>query len=1117
VEQKNTADTIKRLQSCISDLISVLSFPALWTGNEPSQIINTLLDGLVGMLRLDFAYARLSNGPPVEILCLAQRQPALTPAKEIGQALNPWLTGTPQRPPIPIPNPIGTGQVLIAPFRLGFQDEIGVVVAASKRQDFPTQIESLLLRVAANQAAIALQEARLLSEQKRTAQQLEQKVAERGSQLKALNLELLGEITGRDRAEEEQQKLAALVENSTDFIGVSSLDGRVLFLNPAGQRMVGLEGAQIRETAILDYVVEQERERFQQEILPSALHDGRWEGEFQLRHFKTGAAIPMLHHLFFIKEQGTDRRTALATISRDITARKRAEKTLLESERKFSVMFDKAAFAVSLARLSDGLIVDVNEAWSDIYGFRRDEAVGKTSIELRIHRDPRERELFYSELEQRGSVRNREITFFTKAGAARLISCNTDVVALAGNEYLLSTMHDITESKLAEEELREANETVATILNSITDQFFGLSRDWRFTYLSKYAADQMRQLGKDPESLIGKVLWDEFSEVPNETALRRVMSERVMVTDEFYYAPLGEWVENHMYPSRDGGLVTFQRYVTKRKQTEEELAALRDELANDLSTMISLHEFSTRFLEKVELQPLLEEVLDATIALQNADFGNVQLYDSETKGLRIVAQRGFQQDFLDYFSHVHEDSAACGRALQNQQRIIIQDVQTDPRFAPHRQIAAAAGYRAVQSTPLLSRSGEPLGMLSTHFRQPHRPSERDLRLTDLYVRQAVGMIERNRAEEKLRRSQAYLTEGQKISHTGSWAWNVTTGDLFWSEEHYRIFGIDPEKFKLTIEAAQQFIHPEDFPAALQTFTQATIAGREFDWKFRIIRPDGTVRYVNSQAHPVFSEAGELTEYVGTIIDTTQQKLSEEALRQAHAELAHASRVLTLGELTSSIAHEVNQPLGAIVTNGNASLRLLSRETPDLEGTREAVDCMISDAMRASEVIKGIRALLKKTTPQKARLDINEVIREVIALSAGELAKNQVSFRSELAADLQPVFGDRVQLQQVLLNLILNGNEAISKSTWLPRELVISSRPSGLAEVTVAVSDTGVGLDPKNQERVFDSFFTNKEGGLGLGLSISRTIIEAHNGKLWCTPNDGKGATFQFVLPSGDRS
>jgi C4-dicarboxylate-specific signal transduction histidine kinase len=281
------------------------------------------------------------------------------------------------------------------------------------------------------------------------------------------------------------------------------------------------------------------------------------------------------------------------------------------------------------------------------------------------------------------------------------------------------------------------------------------------------------------------------------------------------------------------------------------------------------------------------------------------------------------------------------------------------------------------------------------------------------------------------------------------------------------------------------------------------------------RPDGTEINIHTMAHPVFNEAGELTEYVGTIMDTTERRKAEEALSDAHAELAHVSRVLTMGELTASIAHEVNQPLGAIVTNGNACLRLMSRATPDLEGSREAVECMISDAMRASEVIRRIRTLLRKTTAEKAPLNINETIEEVIALSASELARNQVALRAELETYSPPVLGDRVQLQQVLLNLILNGNEAMSLPGWQPRELVITSRKTRDDEVTVALQDTGHGIVPGDQERIFDAFITSKPGGLGLGLSISRTIIEAHGGRLWATQNKIRGATFQFTLPTID--
>jgi C4-dicarboxylate-specific signal transduction histidine kinase len=252
--------------------------------------------------------------------------------------------------------------------------------------------------------------------------------------------------------------------------------------------------------------------------------------------------------------------------------------------------------------------------------------------------------------------------------------------------------------------------------------------------------------------------------------------------------------------------------------------------------------------------------------------------------------------------------------------------------------------------------------------------------------------------------------------------------------------------------------------------------------------------------------------LSTINDITEHRRADEALRQAHAELAHVNRVLTVGELTASIAHEVNQPLGAIVTNGNASLRLLSRDAADLEGTREAIECMISDAMRASEVIKRIRTLLRKVPPEKRSLNIDDTIKEVIGLTAGQLTRNQVAVHTELEFS-PPVLGDRIQLQQVLLNLILNSNEAMSVPGWEPRELVITSQQTGLDEVMVTVRDTGIGLAPKNQERVFDAFFTSKKDGLGLGLSISRTIIEAHGGRLWCTPNADKGATFQFTLPS----
>jgi signal transduction histidine kinase len=254
------------------------------------------------------------------------------------------------------------------------------------------------------------------------------------------------------------------------------------------------------------------------------------------------------------------------------------------------------------------------------------------------------------------------------------------------------------------------------------------------------------------------------------------------------------------------------------------------------------------------------------------------------------------------------------------------------------------------------------------------------------------------------------------------------------------------------------------------------------------------------------------------VEIAEHMRAAEALDKAQAELAHVSRVMTMGELVASVAHEVNQPLGAIVTNGQACLRLLSREPPGVDKSREVIERMIGDGMRASEVIKRIRALLKKTEAEKATLNINETIQEVIAIAASEAQRSKITLLMELSAGLPPVMGDRVQLQQVILNLILNGRDAMSGVNGEPRELLISSVSAGAGEVQVAVRDCGGGFDPRDAERIFEPFFTTKSEGMGLGLSISRTIIEAHGGRLWATPNDGRGATIRFALPAGgDRS
>lgn len=1095
-------DEIRRLQSFVNDLISIQALPAIWSKLDPSHIVSTLLDVLLSVLRLDFAYGRLSdsvNGSAVEMVRLAHRGAPAQP-QEIGRMLAHWVTDHSASVPVAVQNPVGDGEIRIAPIWLGLLDEIGVLVAGSTRADFPTQTETLLLRVAANQALVALQEARQANEQKRTAKELERHVTERTSQL----------------------------------------------------------------------------------------------------------------------------------------------------------------------------------------------------------------------------------------------------------------------------------------------------------------------------------------------------------------------------------------------------TAVKNELAEELSAMTGLHQLSTRLLANTELRPLLEEVLNATITLQNADFGNLQLYYPKTRALEIVAHRGFQQDFLDHFASVHDDGAVCGRAMKCSERVIVEDVLLDPAFEPHRAIAASAGFRAVQSTPLIGLGGKRLGMISTHFRQPHRPSERELRLTDLYARRAAELIEhkradetlreseekyrtlfdsidegfctlevlfdaddravdfrilevnpsfekqtglrnvrgkrareiipnleqywfelygtialtgepvrfegetaelnrwfdvyalrvgeprekkvavlfnditerkraeaalrmseerfrsyfelgligmaitspnkgclevndelcrilgyersellqmtwaeithpddlaadvaqftrvmggeidgytldkrwvckhghiidsimtakclrrddgsvdyfvglvldtteRKRAEEKLRRSEFYLAEGQRISHTGSWAWNVFSGEMFCSQELLRIFGFEHLTAPPTHEIFLQVIHPEDRERTRRLFDEATRSQNDYEAYYRIVLEDGSVRHVHNLAHPVFSNSKALVEYVGTAVDITERKQGEEAVRKAHErvdlilasisdqffglskdwrftyfnqhaavqmkllgkdpvqligkvlweefpevpneanlrrvmservaitdelyyeplgewvenhmypshdgglvtfqryvtsrkrteealrktqeELAHVTRITAMGELAASIAHEINQPLGAIVNNSNVCLRLLANQFAHDADGRGALMDIVRDADRASAIIARVRAMMTRTVPKRTSLQLRDVIADVLALAHRQLAEHRIETLTDIPENLPRVLGDRVELQQVFLNLIVNGLDAMSTVEDDRRVLTIRGHCGelhGNPAVRISVHDLGHGVAPADMAHLFDAFYTTKPQGMGMGLRIGTSIVEALGGRLTFAPNDGPGVTFSCLLPA----
>jgi C4-dicarboxylate-specific signal transduction histidine kinase len=371
------------------------------------------------------------------------------------------------------------------------------------------------------------------------------------------------------------------------------------------------------------------------------------------------------------------------------------------------------------------------------------------------------------------------------------------------------------------------------------------------------------------------------------------------------------------------------------------------------------------------------------------------------------------------------------------------------------------------------------------------------------------LIARRRAEE---RSEAHLAEAQRLSQVGSFDWRVSTGDLLWSDETFRIFQFD-RTTKPTMELVLQRVHQEDAALVRQTIERASQDGEDFEHEYRLVMPDSSVKHVHMVAHALGHEGGSF-EFVGAIMDVTAAKQAEEredVLRQAQVDLAHVNRVTTMGELTASLTHEVSQPIAAIVTNAGACLRWLAGDTPNLEEARAAATRIVKDGTRAAEIISRVRLLFKKHTPQRESVDVNEVIREMIILLRSELTRYSISVRAEQATDLPQVMGDRVQLQQVMMNLIINGIDAM-KDVDGTSELAIKSQRGENEQVMVSVSDTGVGLPPHQADQIFNAFFTTKLHGIGMGLSISRSIIGAHGGRLWAGDNSPRGASFHFTLP-----
>ena len=637
-------------------------------------------------------------------------------------------------------------------------------------------------------------------------------------------------------------------------------------------------------------------------------------------------------------------------------------------------------------------------------------------------------------------------------------------------------LQDITELTQAEQKLRASEARFRTFVDHATDNFLLLDDDWTVLDVNRQACDS---LGYSRKELIGKHKSD-FDVGLDDTSIQR-LKQRMVAGEAITFETRHSRKDGTSFPVEvrvsqfeQGGrrFLCLVRDITERKQAEE---ILRDSEAK---------------LQKAQRL--------AHCGWWERDFttSRVSLSDEVCRifGLHPVDLPEWHARWLEL---IHPDDRL--RAAEAAEAA----VRGGPRYdIEYRVVRPDGGERVVHSQGDVTwdESGKALrqfGVLQdiTELRR----MEKELRAS----------------EEALRRSEAYLAEAQRLSHTGTFAFNATA-PLYWSEESYRIWGLDPLQGLPNRETVLQRIHPDDRERVNVETEEALRQKRDFALEFRIVLPDGTVKYIESTGHPLLSADGELVEMVATHVDVTERKHAQEEkerFRQLESDLAHVNRVSIMGELAASLAHEILHPIATARNNARAAMRFLDMSPPNMAEVREALACIVRDADRGKDIVDRIRHHIKKAPPRNDRFDMNEAIEEVIEMVRAAIDKNRVSVRTGLAAGLTPVWGDRVQLQQVVMNLILNSVEAMSSVEGGARELSISTKQGEARDISVAVQDSGPGIDPEHLERVFAPFYTTKTGGIGMGLSICRSIVNAHGGRLWAEANRPRGTIFQFTLPA----
>jgi PAS domain S-box-containing protein len=843
---------------------------------------------------------------------------------------------------------------------------------------------------------------------------------------------------------------------------------------------------------------------------------GRWDVIETAGHKQAKAELKRLNEELEQRVvERTRELTALNTeLTREVLQRQRAEKALLRSE-SYLAEAQRASHTGSFGwSVSSEDIV-----WSDeTFRILELDPANKPTLEFILHRThPEDRALVQRTLDTVARERKPldvEHRLLMSDGSVKYVrvvghpSTNHE----SGDFEFVGAVTDITDRKRVEEALRRSEGYLARA-QSLTQSgswAWNVHTDARF-----WSQETFRIFGYDPGKV--KPTWSDILERTHPEDRGAIEQQAKLETSRKEDSEF-DW--RIILP--DGGIKHLHSIshpvMDESGQIIEIVGTLMDVTARKRAE--ALRDGESRILEMIARDAPLQEIFETLVRVVEAQFPgmlcSVLLLDNDGHHVRHGAAPSLPKAYVHAIDglSIGPQAGSCGTAMYRKEPVVVTDILQDPLWEQYRNVAEPHGLRSCWSTPILAHSGKVLGSFAMYYREPRTPSPAEIRAFEMATHLAGIAIERKLTHERLQRSEAYLAEAQRLSHTGSWAFNAR-GAVYWSEENFRIWGLDPQQGLPDRELVLQRIHPEDRDRVLEHALKAVRDKEDYAAEFRIVLPEGTIKYIHGLGHPVFSPTGDLVEVVGTQVDVTERKRAEherERLRQLQADLAHINRVTTMGELTASLAHEIKQPMTAALTDARTCLRWLKRDEPDVSEAREAASRLVIDVGRAAEIISRISLLFKKVAPQRELVDVNELIREMIVLLRNEAARYSISIRSDLTEDLPKVMADRIQLQQVFMNLMLNGIEAM-KDIGTGSELTLSAQRGEGAQVLISIADAGVGLAPEIAMNVFDAFFTTKPQGTGMGLPISRSIIESHGGRLWTTPNSGRGAIFRFTLPS----